>query len=201
MEKFIQFIKKDSLSEKDFYDDNLNKKTFDNLNHVLLDLFKKIGGNSFNNGLLRVHSFSSSFFWTDIVTTFFENYKNDCFCFAYDWMGRQFAYSFKNDIEKILMFDCCTGEVFEMNQTIKKFFNEDLVDYIDDTLDTLTFETFLKTNNINHLDPKKCISYKKPLFLGGIDTIENLEIADLEVNWEINYQIFCKIKKPNSANM
>jgi hypothetical protein len=201
MIKFIEKNKKDLVIEKEY------GVSFDNRalveikkNQTLSTLFSNFSGSSFNNGLIKIHTLGSSFYWTEIVLTYFKEYSNKCYCFAFDWMGRQFAIGNKNGIDIVFMFDCCTGEVFEMEQSINGFFDEDLVDYIEDTLDTNRFESFLNMNNLKKIDFKKCISYKTPLFLGGIDNLTNLEICDLEVNWEINHQIFLKIN-PDRSNM
>lgn len=40
----------------------------------------------------------------------------------------------------------------------------------------------------------QCIGSKKPLFLGGEDTIENLESLDLDVYWHIMGQVIAKVR-------
>jgi hypothetical protein len=37
-----------------------------------------------------------------------------------------------------------------------------------------------------------CIGYKKPLFLGGVDWIENLETIDMDVYWTVTAPIIAK---------
>jgi hypothetical protein len=49
----------------------------------------------------------------------------------------------------------------------------------------------LRVSSINY---KECIGYKVPLFLGGKDTTDNFEIADLEVYWEITCQLYHQVK-------
>ena len=88
------------------------------------------------------------------------------------------------------MFDYSTGDYFELESSLENFFNIELVNYLDDTLDAKTFSKIKK--NISF---EQCLAYKKPLFLGGKDTIENLEITDMEVDWDLNYQIIQEIKK------
>jgi len=38
------------------------------------------------------------------------------------------------------------------------------------------------------------MGYRKPLFLGGSDEVENLEVSDLDVYWHIMGQIIRKTK-------
>jgi hypothetical protein len=39
----------------------------------------------------------------------------------------------------------------------------------------------------------ECIGYRVPLFLGGSDTVENLEKVDLDVYWHLHGQLIQKI--------
>lgn len=39
------------------------------------------------------------------------------------------------------------------------------------------------------LDVTQCAGYKVPLFLGGKDVLENLEVIDLEVYWSLSGQL------------
>ena len=195
MKNFIKSNNKDLHIEKS-YCYNFKDKALIRVekNVPVSSLLKMYEGSTFNEGMFKIHTLGSSFFWTEIVTTFFNQYKNSCYCFGFDWMGRQFAYHDKDGKTKILMFDCSTAEVFEIEQTIDVFFDEDLVDYINETLDTETFYAFKELNKIKNLSFKNCISYITPLFLGGEDNLQNLEVIDMEVNWEVNYQVYCKIK-------
>ncbi len=46
--------------------------------------------------------------------------------------------------------------------------------------------------NIN-IPLDKCAGYKIPLFIGGNDTVDNLELSDIYVYWEICSQLKNKI--------
>lgn len=41
---------------------------------------------------------------------------------------------------------------------------------------------------------EQCIGYKKPLFLGGTDGIDNLEVSDLDVYWHLMGQLIAYAK-------
>ena len=89
-------------------------------------LFSECGGYSFRNGLYRVHHPNSSRHWSLLISKYFENFKGRIVPFAFDWMGRQFAY----DLQKpnyLLMFDPATAEDFEIHETLDLFHNNDLV--------------------------------------------------------------------------
>jgi hypothetical protein len=49
-----------------------------------------------------------------------------------------------------------------------------------------------KSNSI--LDRTQCIWYKKPLFLWGTDSIDNLELTDLEVYISLAWQLWNAVK-------
>lgn len=158
----------------------------------LLTFFEDHGGASFDKGIFKIHSKSSAFYWTDIVTEFFPKYKNRVCCFAFDWMGRQFAIDLQ-DVNKNYLFDPATGEDFELEQSLDGFFNEELVDYRDDTLASDDFAAAMHNFNLEILKPNQCIGYKKLLFLGGEDNLNNTEIIDMDVYWDLNYKIYSKI--------
>jgi hypothetical protein len=40
----------------------------------------------------------------------------------------------------------------------------------------------------------QCVGYRKPLFLGGADKLENLELSDLDVYWHLMGQLIAKTK-------
>ena len=47
------------------------------------------------------------------------------------------------------------------------------------------FNEWFEANGNFVLPHNKCVGYKVPLFLNGEDDIENLEVSDMEVYWEI----------------
>jgi hypothetical protein len=161
-------------------------------------LLTQYGSKQVDNGLFRIHSLGSSFFWTNISTSYFPKYVNNVYCFGYDWMGRQFGILLET-MDVIFMFDPATGQTMELSQSLEGFFNEDLVEFKDETFGT---EYFGSLNYLigKGLDSKKCIGFAKPLLLGGEDSLSNYELTDMEMYWELNYQIFCQINDlPNGT--
>jgi hypothetical protein len=164
--------------------------TLDDFNSVkkLLDLFE---GCTFDKGLFRVHTIGSSYFWTLITAEYFPHRKGQFCCFGFDWLGRQYAVNQSNSI--VFMFDPATGEDFVLEQSLEGFFNEDLVEYRESTLVVENFNQLEKIYG-KGLKPEDCIGFKIPLFLGGEDDLKNYEKTDMEVYWELNYQLFCKTR-------
>lgn len=168
---------------KDFYK-NLPLELF-----KILDLF---GGDTFNNGLYRIHSFESSVRWALIIADYFNHYRHKIYPFGFDWMGRQFCLSTSNDI--LFMFDPATAESFELRQTLTLLHNEDFVNDTDNMLSINLFNKVLTFYKLQSIGYNECLGYKVPLFLGGKDNIDNYELQDMEVYWYIENQLYNKVK-------
>ncbi len=145
------------------------------------------GGTTFNNGLYRLHAVQDIMRWTKLIEEEFTNYKGRAICFGYDWLGRHFALD-KNRIENeqmlILLFEPGAGEVMQIPVDFKNFNNEELVEYQNEALASEFYMEWLNTKG-DSPSHSQCIGYKVPLFLNGSDTVENLEISDMEVYWSI----------------
>lgn len=167
-------------------------------------LFNECGGASFDDGLYRIHTSLSSKYWANIVGKYFQKYVGKIVPFAYDWLGRQFALDTSRK-GLILMLDPATAEDFELQEDISTFHNQTLVEK-DSVLSESLFKETLNSLGVKSINYKECVGYKVPLFLGGADAIDNYEVVDLEVYWEIACQIYHRIKdlppgtKINSIN-
>jgi hypothetical protein len=168
------------------------KKNLSNVADYLKFCFQILGGMSIENGLFRIHTFGSSYVWTEYIYNYFDKYKGKVYPFGYDWMGRQFVVSL-SDRNKIYMLDPATGEDFEMEQSVEGFLNDDVVNYQEETFNKDFFNNLLIDKKQN-LGFDQCFGFIKPLFLGGKDEMNNYEVTDMEVYWEFNYQIFLKIR-------
>lgn len=157
-------------------------------------LLDQIAGATFDGGLFRIHNKGSFYYWTRLVFEYFKKYKGKSYVFGFDWMGRQFALTESVNKTIILMLDPATAEVFELEASIEEFFNIDLVEGKEDLLEEKKFLK-VKNNTVENLRFDHCIGFVKPLFLGGKDEVANLEDSDMEVYWELSYQIYCKSKK------
>jgi hypothetical protein len=156
---------------------------------------KEFQGQTFKEGLYRVHKVSELDKWNNIVYEAFPAYTNKIFCFSYDWLGRHFALDFTRMNEgepMILMLEPGTGEALEIPSTFLSFHEEELIEYPDAAL-AMDFFKEWKIENDKPLDHNKCIRYKVPLFLGGEDEISNLDIFDMEIYWGILAQLIKQI--------
>jgi len=146
---------------------------------------KKYHGMSFGNGIYRVFSDDDIEKWRKIITEGYPDFENCFEPFAYDWLGRCFAVDLRNDKNgKILMFEIGTADVLEIPCSFIKFHEEEIPIYHESCLASSFFNEW-GIDNCNNLQSSECIGYKIPLFLGGIDILENLELSDMEVYWYI----------------
>jgi hypothetical protein len=156
---------------------------------------KEFQGQTFKEGLYRVHKASELDKWNHIVYEAFPFYSNKIFCFSYDWLGRHFALDFTRMSEgepMILMLEPGTGEALAIPSTFLSFHEEELVEYPDAALANDFFNEWKKENS-KPVDHSNCVGYKVPLFLGGEDEISNLEVSDMEVYWGIMGQLIKRI--------
>ena len=91
------------------------------------------------------------------------------------------------------MLDPATAEAFELESDIESFLNEDLDEFKNGLLEFEKFN-FLKEKLIDELSFNQVLGFKKFLFLGGKDQLDNFEVIDMEIYWELNYQIYNKTK-------
>jgi len=168
------------------------------------ELFSNFQGCSFGDGLYRLHRFENIEKWNELLFDIFSDYKNKIHCFGYDWLGRQFAIDITRIIDgepQILMFEPGTGEVLEIPCNFVQFHNDEIVNYNESCLASEFFKCWMSINNIG-LNVNECVGYKIPLFLGGKDTVDNLERSDMEVYWDICGQLIKKTKNlPNGIKI
>lgn len=197
MTNFDSFLNKftsRSVSGRQFYD-----KGTASCAHEIMHVLDELGGSSFEDGLYRLHTPHSSCYWTRLVSEYFENYKGRICCFGFDWLGRQYAIDTKKP-DVIYMFDPSTGEDFELGVSFSDFHNDELVKYRDETLSSAEFKKWLSKSG-TPLEFNQCIGFKVSLFMGGIDRIENYDLSDMEVHWELSYQLYCKARNLPEATL
>jgi len=154
-------------------------------------LLNELGGQSMNQGLYRVIKPDQVAAATLAMEAVFPEYRGRIVPFGFDWLGRHFACDFKR-VESghplVLMLEVGVGEAMEIPSTLLDFHNVELVDYIDDVLATSFWRNW-RTLNPAELTFNDCVGYKVPLFLGGVDVVENLERIDLNLYVELCGQL------------
>lgn len=108
-----------------------------------------------------------------------------------DWLGRQFSLDITRgspEDPQVLLFDVGAGEALEIPSPFSAFHDRELVANTDAALASEFFAEWLHA----HSEPigfDRCVGYRVPLFLGGTDNIDNLELADLDVFWTLTGQL------------
>jgi Domain of unknown function (DUF1851) len=153
-------------------------------------------GASFENGLYRIHSLGHMNKWTSIVAEAFPDFRQRVFCFAYDWLGRHFALDFGRQERMqnlVIMLEPGTGQALEIPANFIDFHNRELVEYRKEALASDFYRSWLSSGGAAP-SPAECVGYSTPLFLGGADLVENLELVDMEVYWSIAGQLLAKTR-------
>ena len=158
------------------------------------ELLLECGGKPYESGLYTIHSFQNSVKWTQHLYRYFEKYKGGIISFAHDWMGRQYCVSLGAS-ECIYMFDPATQEDFYFEENLFDFHNVTLSNTKVENLASEFFQRTLEYLQVDNVDHFSCLGFKTPLFLNGKDELNNYKLIDLEVYWDIEYQLYQQVSK------
>jgi hypothetical protein len=162
----------------------------------ITSLLSSHGGSSYSQGIYRVLDTSAIPRWTSVVEEAFPDLRRRILCFGVDWLGRMFALDFaRRDRGEclVVMVEPGTGQVLEIPCGFLDFHNRELVQYQEEALARGFYEEW--RNSGGHTPVyDECVGYKKPLFLNGSDTVDNLEVSDMDVYWTIVGQLLSKVR-------
>lgn len=166
------------------------------------ELFLRFGGLSFNDGLYRIMSLSIQELANEFISTAFPTQANSAKAFGYDWLGRIFALDASRAIDgspAVMMFEPGTGKSLKIPRALVAFHNYELIDHADAALASRFHQEWLASGGkAPSLD--QCAGYKKPLFLGGKDSIQNLDLVDIDVYWTISGQLLAGLQGGHIPN-
>ena len=156
---------------------------------------------SYGNGVIRFllpDTSPSLLIWNGAAgwASDWVSWKGRLVVFAFDWLGRQFAFD-RGRIDPvsqeplIAVLEPGTGYVLEVPETFQGFMERELVQYPDAALATDFYREWLGRGG-QKPGFSACIGYKVPLFLGGEDGGENLELSPLSVYLSLMGQLFHK---------
>lgn len=157
------------------------------------DFASEFGGASFDGGLYRIHDSRTGTTALGLIADAFPEFAKRSCPFGYDWLGRQFAIDSDRVVAgqpQVLLFEPGTGEVLEVPCSFSTFHEFELVESPDAALAADFFKAWSNANP--HAMPllrDQCVGYQRPLFLGGQDLVENLELSDIEVYWSLCGQL------------
>ncbi|MGX9899075.1 T6SS immunity protein Tdi1 domain-containing protein [Arthrobacter sp. SA17] len=157
------------------------------------DFSSEFSGASFAGGLYRIHDDQTGPLALTLIAQAFPEFAARACPFGFDWLGRQFTVDLGRIVEGqplVLLLEPGTGEVLEIPASFSVFHDEELIEYADVALAREFFAVWSAVNSDSlPLRRDQCAGYRVPLFLGGADTAENIELSDLEVYWSICGQL------------
>lgn len=153
----------------------------------------EFAGASFESGLYRVHDDQTGPLAMALIAAAFPEFSTRACPFGYDWLGRQFALDssrVEGDEPQVLLLEPGTGEALEIPVSLAQFHNEELSEHADAALARSFYQSWSRVDRESlPLGRDQCVGYRVPLFLGGNDDIENLEVMDLDVYWTLLGQL------------
>jgi Domain of unknown function (DUF1851) len=157
-----------------------------------LELASQFAGCSFENGLYRLHDDRTGPLGLALIEQAFPDFARRARPFGYDWLGRQFALDagrIEDGEPLVLMMEPGTGETLEVPLPFEGF-HEHLDELREPALAAGFFAQWVSANPAQlPLRSGECVGYRVPLFLGGQDTVANLEVIDFEVYWSLCGQL------------
>jgi hypothetical protein len=154
------------------------------------ECIERLGGKSFSGGLYRVFRGDQIEEATRAMSRMFPEFDAQLIVFGCDWLGRHFALDrrLKHAQSTVLLLETGAGEAINIPSSIVAFHNQELVNYGDEALAARFYKQW-KALHSENIPFDKCVGYKVPLFLGGADTIENLELIELSIYVELCGQL------------
>lgn len=161
------------------------------------EFFSEFAGASFGHGLYRVHDGESARVASALISDAFPMFVHRAAPFGYDWLGRQFACDFGRTVDgepQILLLEPGTGEALEIPVDFQQFHESELIEEADAALAAGFFSEWAKANPLSiPFSPSECAGYRVPLFLGGADTVKNLQVTDITVYWGLCAQLLKEV--------
>jgi T6SS immunity protein Tdi1, C-terminal len=155
-----------------------------------------LNGKTFNHGIYRVYRADEIEARTDSILRLFTPLKGRICAFAADWLGRQFVIDFTEQVggkPTIVCLEPGVPDSFCTDLPVLAFHNEALVDKADAAL-AMSFHRQWRKQHSEDLSPTQCVGYRIPLFLGGKDDVDNLEVIDMSLYVELCAQLWHKTK-------
>lgn len=162
----------------------------------LVDLLGRFGGGSFRNGLYRIVRAGDLAVWKRRVSIGFPQFESRIVCFGYDWLGTVFALDTDRLVDGrpgVVMFEPGTGKALVIPCNLRSFHDSGLIEFGEAALAINFHQAWLAAGG-SVPSYHQCAGYKTPLFLGGKDIVECLEISDIDVYWHIMGQLIRKVR-------
>lgn len=160
-------------------------------------LIRQLGGRSFGEGLLKIYTIEEKQKWEDIVRECLLTHINvpedfSISLFGYTWNGVCLGVGETKARQGIYQFDVETMKCNTADDSLGEFMNCAIPSDCNGCLASESYRCWLDI----HPAPKRteCVGLTKPLFLGGKDDFDNMEVIDMEVHWEMTSQIWQAVR-------
>lgn len=153
-----------------------------------------LGGRSFGDGVFRVFERSDLERWHRVVSGCFTKLRGEFNLIGYDWMGRCFAVDQRNGDGKelVVLLEIATLDMYYIGKDVAVFLNEVMPNQSEACLGVGRYREWLEGHA--PVGRMECGGYRIPLFLGGEDSLENMEVSDMEVYWDMTDQLWEAVK-------
>lgn len=163
-----------------------------------MELAQEFAGVTFDAGLYRIHDTQTGPQALELIAEVFPELAQRACPFAYDWLGRHFAVDDARVVRgqpQVLLLEPGTAAALEIPVSFAAFHDDELIEHADAAL-AADFFTSWSAHNADALPllRDQCVGYKVPLFVGGEDTINNLEVNDMDVYWSVCGQLRRQIR-------
>lgn len=122
--------------------------------------------------------------------TQYPDFERRIACFGMDWLGRQLSLDptrGRHDDPEVLLLDVGAGEALEIPTAFTQSHDSELTEFTDAALAATFFDQWLEAHPAA-IQFDQCVGYNVPLFLGGVDGVENLDVTDVDVYWTLTGQ-------------
>jgi hypothetical protein len=157
----------------------------------LRSFFARYSGQSFNKGLYRVIGPSTMDDAADFVSVAFPRVRERAKCFAYDWMGRIFALDAARSRDgepQMIVFEPDYGHAFEASCNLAEFHDIELPTYPNEILAAKRHAEWLGKGGAVPR-PNQGVCFNVPLYLGGRNTVDEMTMYNIDVQWHIIKQL------------
>ena len=186
--KFDSHFARDPFSAEAF---DPSPETWAKIYPPLRGFFARYSGQSFSKGLYRVIGPATLDSAADFVSVAFPEFRDRTRCFAYDWMARIFALDTtksRGGKPQMIMFEPDNALAFELPRTLYEFHEIELPARGKEILNSDRHGEWLRKGEPVP-KPDEAVCFNVPLFLSGKDTVNDMTMYPLDVQWHILDQV------------
>ncbi|WP_052440866.1 T6SS immunity protein Tdi1 domain-containing protein [Streptacidiphilus anmyonensis] len=150
-----------------------------------------LGGATLAGGFYRFHTVESALDGNRACNELIRGFAGAYHVFAFDWLGRELAVDVRGGQAdgNVIMVDPEGAEYLHSDVPLSQW-HDVVADQEEDPLVHRFFMEWRAANpTVGDLRFDQAVGYKQPLFLGGADAVENLELSDRDVYFSLCTQI------------